>query len=458
MWAVDAFGACGQAFPSVALPSLVAAVRVAAPPVQAGSPAAGAPPTSPPAVVSPPTTPVAVPSPVLAPWSSEALIGELLPLGAARRTARLATEIGNSSDADRIAALGSALAVVTQLDLHKRTDPTVVRLFLRAALSSDPVVRAAAVAAATSNGDPPLVSAPSGSPATATVASASNAASAPPSASIAAGSPAAVVTQVAPSSVATAPAAAAAPVGVPGSPPIPADPAKLREYKQKHLVRGSLQFTTGDGGSFVRGANGGGWYSATPVTTTVTWGVNDGGGAPLRADAFARTVADSATLGKLSQETRASRAASLWLGVGGGVVALVGIGVMAGQEPEPENPGYGSPRYDAYQVEKDAVQGRNQGRTLGGLVVLTAGGVGIAEAFLVPLATERRHQLIHRFYSPTEADRWIEGYNARLRDSLGLSEADVQGIDLRVEGEPADPWIAWEVGVAPGGLVLAATF
>ncbi len=98
----------------------------------------------------------ALPAPVTtAAWAAgveEAVVRA--PSWAARRaviTGELAT-----ADGERAGRLGQALAVLASLERTGRTDPSIVRLFLRASLADDATVRAAAVDAAMRAGDPPL--------------------------------------------------------------------------------------------------------------------------------------------------------------------------------------------------------------------------------------------------------------------------------------------------------------
>jgi hypothetical protein len=47
-----------------------------------------------------------------------------------------------------------------------------------------------------------------------------------------------------------------------------------------------------------------------------------------------------------------------------------------------------------------------------------------------PVVATQYRRLISTVYTPQAADQWIASYNAALRARLGLTEADVQNIDL----------------------------
>jgi len=74
-----------------------------------------------------------------------------------RITALTDVMAGVAGDAELSSRLGQAMAVLSALDRAQRDDPTVVRFFLRGALSDDGEIRAQTLQAATSDGDPPQV-------------------------------------------------------------------------------------------------------------------------------------------------------------------------------------------------------------------------------------------------------------------------------------------------------------
>jgi hypothetical protein len=291
--------------------------------------------------------PMGAPSPVPAPAPD--LVSDLvaLPDNAARK-ARLVAMLDDPTVDPAVAGrLGEAIAVVSSLEATKRSDPTVVRLFLRAALDPDPAVRQAAVAAARANGDPP------------TVASAPYAVTVPH------------VVAVAPS----------------------ADPALVRKYRDQHLVRGPMNFTMG---TFDASEGGVGY-----VGTVDTWTVRDGGGAPHNTVTFAKAVGDSATVSRLDRQKKKATTTAV-------VLAVAGAGIVAG----------GLAMYDEDQSLA---------------VPLTLTGIGFAvglSAIVPPVVATERRTLISAVYTPEAADRWIASYNAALRARLGLTQADVQSIDL----------------------------
>ncbi|MEL6346338.1 MAG: hypothetical protein AAFV53_24720 [Myxococcota bacterium] len=61
-----------------------------------------------------------------------------------------------ADDANAVAQLSNGLATMRALDAAQRTDPSLLRLFLMAAMSSDAPLRTQAITAATIGGDPPL--------------------------------------------------------------------------------------------------------------------------------------------------------------------------------------------------------------------------------------------------------------------------------------------------------------
>jgi hypothetical protein len=83
-----------------------------------------------------------------------------------------------------------------------------------------------------------------------------------------------------------------------------------------------------------------------------------------------------------------------------------------------------------------------------GLLGAVAAG-GITAAVLIPWMHSQQAQL-YRYYTTEQADRLIESFNAKLRTQLGLTEADVQGIDLQTRRLEAQPWI----GLGSAGLTF----
>ncbi len=368
MWRVTALGECAGVFAAAPLAELPASVAAVAPQVAVAAAPAGA---------------------------TEPLIAELVAMSGPARKARLAAELGTATDPDRLAALGQSLSVASQLDRHGRTDPSIVRLFLRAALSGDAGTRAAAVAAAVANGDPPMIGA-------------------------------------APPPTAATPTAAA-PVPIPQPPPAakPTDPEKLRAYKQRHLVRGALQFTVGAStqyGGYVKSVN--------------TWGVSDGGGAPFGANDFAALVGDEATASRLRSEIQRAKGTAAGMWVATGALTVTAVVALASQQD-----------HTLYDSDDGAYRDNTGNIVVFGLASSGALMTGLF-AGLNPWWAQSRQQYIYRYYDPAAADRLIGGYNARLRAELGLTEAEVQGIDLQTRA----PAARFDLALAPTGLVLRGTF
>jgi hypothetical protein len=185
-----------------------------------------------------------------------------LPDHAARTTALTTFLASGSSDADAVASASVALAVVGQLAANNRTDPSVVRMFLAAALSSDPSLRAAALTAAAANGDPPV-----------------------------------------------APPAPAPTAGL--------DPNRIRAYRARYLHTGPLNLVRWGATSF-----GDVWV---PYSTTQSgWAVYQNGDA-LRVPALATALSDQALLDHMDRRNRQATVAAIagWTGVGGGFAAML---------------------------------------------------------------------------------------------------------------------------------------
>jgi len=328
-----------------------------------------------PAFAAPSEAPLAV-SVDAAPSDWPALIEALVALSDhAARIAAINRELAErATDSDAAARLTMALAVTSQLDTHARTDPSIVRLFLRAAMADDAQLRADALSAAAANGDPPIAPSEPSLGGTITVDS--------------------------------------------GSPAAPA-PQTLRDYSSRRLKRDTLSMTTGA----VYGSNGSTYGS---VSTTVTWGIYDGGGAPYNTANFAALVGDTETPQVLEERLRKGRARAWGLGLGGIAMTTVGSVMVS-------NAGY----------DDDAA-------LLGGITLATVGLVGACTFYAPPLIARARNNMVAYNYTPDAADRWIQKYNSELREELGLSSEDTQEIDLqsRAPGWSVEP----VVGLAYAGL------
>jgi hypothetical protein len=188
----------------------------------------------------------------------------------AARIARLTAFLASgSADAEAVAAASVAQATVAQLAQHGRTDPSVVKMFLAAALSADPALRAAALSAASANGDPPLA----------------GSAQPPP----------------------VAPAAPA---------PASLDPDRIRSYRTRYLHDEPLT-VLGFGTYSVGGT------TVPYATASAGWAVYSGG-APLRVPALAEALDDREMLDVLHRRNTTNTA----LGVVGWTAVAAGFGMM----------------------------------------------------------------------------------------------------------------------------------
>lgn len=312
-----------------------------------------------------------------------------LPDHSARRT-RLVEEVSSTKwQPDQLAAIGQALAVVSELERHGRSDPSIVRLFLRAALSDDATVRAATISAAQQNGDPPSLMGTS-----AATTQAGNSMSAP--ASIQSGA-----------MLPTSPEPSA---GV-----SPDKLEMLKRYKAQRLVRDKLNFTMMSGGG----------KSPVTYTSVATWTVYDGGGAPYSARGFGEKVGDDALLVRMEDEFKGAIMGGVGLGLGGVLLAV---------------------------LSKNALDNSQDGESLypilGFTLGLTAAGCSIAP----PMYIYRRQQFVANYYSTDDVDTRIRAYNQKLAEGLNLSPSDVSGLDLQSRLKPAlkiQPWVSLtSVGVS----------
>jgi hypothetical protein len=173
----------------------------------------------------------------------------------------------------------------------------------------------------------------------------------------------------------------------------PARDAALRKYKSQRLIRDRLQYAVG----YV-GGSGGNVHGS--VNTVTTWTVYDGGGAPYNPRSFAAAVGDGAMRARLEQRKQSVVTAS----VGFGALAVGGLAYALHDTSRPD--------------------GGN------GMAAMVVSGVGITGLLTVVLNEGVKQRSVSGFYTPPEADRWIDAYNARLRDSLGLTSEDTRELDL----------------------------
>lgn len=196
----------------------------------------------------------------------------------AARQARLTEALlASAADPDGAARVASATRVVLALAETERSDRSVVRAFLVAALGDDPAVRAQAVEQATAGGDPP--------------------------------------------GMVALPMPLAVPVVAPAPPP-ESDPVALRAYAKDRLFRDRLDMSYTD----VYIAQGAAWANDIHVNT---WGVYDGGGNLYGARGFAQKVGDGAGLVGLHRRRHKVLGGS-WASIAGGAaVSTTGFVLMS---------------------------------------------------------------------------------------------------------------------------------
>jgi hypothetical protein len=360
-WNLSPIGACSNALP-------------ASPPAPTGPVAAATP-----AIPNTPAASGPEPAPLPAPAADALLDRVLAAKDAAGRRALLAGELATLTDPDAIARASSGLAVVNALDRTHRTDHSVVKLFLTAAMAPDAALRHSAVEAANAGGDPPVSGAPAASIAV------NPAAVNPPPAN---------------------PTPLENPLPPTDAPPHVALPATLQEYRNRHLTRGTLTATSLSVTSIGR-------MTTASSTTLVAWTVYDGGGAPFTTRSFASHVGDHAVLQRLDLE----RARSRRITIGCGVAAAMSIPFQIYYLHIASIAPIAAPQSDAAFAGWVTAFG----------LLATSGTVAIT----VPLYVQRHQQFVHNYYSPATADRWITTYNAGLRTELGLDDADTADIDQR---------------------------
>ena len=198
------------------------------------------------------------------------MVGELAALDSHdARSARLTQAI--TEDAAQAARYGAALSVVAALKASNRSDPSIVRMFLMAALSDDANLREAAVKRAQEGGDPPTAGAqPQAAP--------------PPPPAVASG-------------------------------PSPAALQAVGTYKSRHLMRDRWQYSV----TTVSSSQYGAWASTSNVST---WAVYQGGTNMLRPLAFAQTVGDAEGVARLEKAKR-RRTSGLVVGIAGAMFMAV---------------------------------------------------------------------------------------------------------------------------------------
>ena len=163
----------------------------------------------------------------------------------------------------------------------------------------------------------------------------------------------------------------------------------LRAYKREHLTRGS--FTSS---SMVVTGN----YAS--MSTTNSWTVYVGGSVPLTYPVFAEMIGDEATLKEVERLKQNA--------TGGAVVSVLGAAALLST---------------LFMLDDDNSTPEAAVGTLGTVAFLGGLGVWVYNA-------TKADGPVSRHYSVDQADGHIETYNARLRKEKGLTEEDVQDIDL----------------------------
>ena len=194
----------------------------------------------------------------------------------------------------------------------------------------------------------------------------------------------------------------ALPAPAPVATPAPAGPniELMRQYERDHLLRGNLQSV---GATTTVVPVGSATYATTNLYTVNTWTVYDGGGQPFTALTFSDRVGDRGTQGQVQSKIKGFRTAG-WLASAAGVV-LTGVGLNA--------------------LSQDGGAGQGVGALLAG-----SAGIGVGVGLLVSVPAIKAAP-VSRYYSPTQADTYIDAYNAELRKKLRLTAQDTADIDLR---------------------------
>jgi len=175
----------------------------------------------------------------------------------------------------------------------------------------------------------------------------------------------------------------------------------MREYRSRRLVRDALSITSGN---------------AQSVSTVVTWGIKDGGGAPYSALTFAMRVGDQPTL-DLMKKRRVGATATGFVFLGAGAAMFVG-GLVVFKK-----------------LDEEVLWGDEP--LIAGTIVFSTGIVFMCMAPGPLLAERIRQSYLANFYAPERADELIREYNEALGEELGLSREDV--LQLDVHGSRARP-------------------
>ncbi len=190
---------------------------------------------------------------------------------------------------------------------------------------------------------------------------------------------------------------------------VEASPARLREYKRQHLERRGYSETVSE--VFVMGGT-----AMAGTTSRQAWGVFDGRGGQYNVPRFAQLVGDEETQLRLRRRWR-----NWWLVGGGALAGTVPATWYAINQVKLAEELFDQGR--RFEAASDAAMIRGMGGVLAGMTCLLVA----TAAFSAPFGGRKR---IKAYYSPEEADHWVDDYNQALRSELGLSERDVLSIDL----------------------------
>jgi len=169
-----------------------------------------------------------------------------------------------------------------------------------------------------------------------------------------------------------------------------------------------------------------------------TWAVRDGRGRTLSAIDFARRTGDLGVERRIQKEAKVARALGLGLAVGGGALALAGLGVIAARdagEPqradyEPNSADYSNEEYVEalakanadFRAAEEAHAIRADDRVwIGGFLL----GAGTLSAVISPFALQGandRQALPALYWDKAGADALIAAHNATVRQRIGMPE------------------------------------
>lgn len=172
-----------------------------------------------------------------------------------------------------------------------------------------------------------------------------------------------------------------------------------------------------------------------------TWAVRDGRGRTLSAIDFARRVGDLPTERRISREASTAKTVSLGLAVGGGVLAVAGLGLLLGRDAgAPDRSDFDvnigdyttNEEYFAAvaQAEADFVAAEDAHEITADDRAWIAGflaGSGVIAIGVSPLASRGavdRQGVAALYWTKEEADALIKAHNTTVREKIGLPEPE----------------------------------